>query len=225
MKRAQAQMEGVPEKGSGHRGIGPLMMVGVGYTQRELCDGQSLASPGRWPPGSRVYPTSQPWSQIAECYSRFADHYGTEELLVSLASGKVTECPFPSEEISILNRELLGIASQNGFRMNGKCGDRADVPINFRFLQMLLQIADDPEIGLGDYSQGVRVGPGNRMPRLPALFRRRKSGAWHHSSTLWTIWKDLLILRRFGGGTTRRCSLWNNKSSMLCTIKQLVVKL
>ena len=51
--------EGVPEKGSGHCGIGPPMMVGVGYTQRELCDGQSLASPGRWPPGSRVYPTSQ----------------------------------------------------------------------------------------------------------------------------------------------------------------------
>ena len=59
--------EGVPEKGSGHRGIGPPMMVGVGYTQRELCDGQSLASPGRWPPGSRVYPTSRPWTQIAEC--------------------------------------------------------------------------------------------------------------------------------------------------------------
>ena len=166
--------EGVPEKGSGHRGIGPPMMVGVGYTQRELCDGQSLASPRRWPPGSRVYPTSQPWIQIAECYARFADHYGTETLLVSLASGKVTECPFPAEEISILNRELLGIASHHGFQMNGKPGDRTDVPINFRFLQMLLQIADDPEIGLGDYSQGVRVGPGTRMLRLPALFRPKK---------------------------------------------------
>ena len=84
-------------------------MVGVGYTQRELCDGQSLASPGRWPPGSRVCPTSQPWIQIAECYARFADHYCTETLLVSFASGNVTECPFPAEEISILNRELLGI--------------------------------------------------------------------------------------------------------------------
>ena len=112
--------EGVREKGAGHRGAGPPMMVGVGYTQRELCDGQSLASPGRWPPGSRVYPTSRPWTQIAEWDARFADHYGTEELLLALASGKVTECPFPVEEISILNRELLGIALQHGFQMNGK---------------------------------------------------------------------------------------------------------
>ena len=39
--------EGVPEKLAGHRGNGPPMMVGVGYVQREFCDGQSLASPGR----------------------------------------------------------------------------------------------------------------------------------------------------------------------------------
>ena len=50
--------EGVPMKFAGHRGISSPMMVGVGYVQREFCDGQSLASPGRWPPGSRVYPSS-----------------------------------------------------------------------------------------------------------------------------------------------------------------------
>ena len=43
--------EGVPGKYAGHRGNGPPMKVGVGYVQREFCDGQSLASPGRWPPG------------------------------------------------------------------------------------------------------------------------------------------------------------------------------
>ena len=137
MKRGSSPDEGIPEKGSGHRGIGLPMMVGVGYTQLELCDGQTLASPGRWPPGSRIYPTFYPtsrsWLQIAECYSRFADYYGTEELLVSLASGKVTECPLRSEKVSIFNEELLGIATQNGFQMNEKSGDRVNVPINFRF--------------------------------------------------------------------------------------------
>ena len=55
--------EGVPMKFAGHRGINSPMMVGVGYVQREFCDGQSLASPGRWPPGSRVYPSSRPGPQ------------------------------------------------------------------------------------------------------------------------------------------------------------------
>ena len=60
MKKGSSPDEGVPEKGSEHRGIGPPIMVGVGYTQRELCDGQSLASPRRWPPGSRVLPNFSP---------------------------------------------------------------------------------------------------------------------------------------------------------------------
>ena len=50
--------EGVPPAGSGWQGRGRLMIVGTGYTAREICDGQSLASPGRWPPEERRYPTS-----------------------------------------------------------------------------------------------------------------------------------------------------------------------
>ena len=38
-------------------------------------------------------------------------------------------------------------------------------------MNFLLRLAGDPEIGLGAYAQGVRVGPGVRMPRLPTLYR------------------------------------------------------
>ena len=48
------------------------------------------------------------------------------------------------------------------------------MPIDFRFLGLLLKAAEDPEIGLGDFAQGVRVGPGSRMPRLPALYRPKR---------------------------------------------------
>ena len=41
--------EGVPDKGSGWLGSGPPMRVGVSYTARDVCDGQGLPSPGRWP--------------------------------------------------------------------------------------------------------------------------------------------------------------------------------
>ena len=48
-------------------------VVGIGYTQRQICDGQSLASPGRWAPASRVYPTSQHWKLVADRFIRFSD--------------------------------------------------------------------------------------------------------------------------------------------------------
>ena len=41
-------------------------------------------------------------------------------------------------------------------------------------LDFLLCSASDTEVGLGDFAQGVRVGPGARMPRLPALFKPKK---------------------------------------------------
>ena len=162
--------EGVPNMFAGHRGIGEPMQVGVGYTQRDLCDGQTLASPDLWPPGSRLYPTSAHWNRISNVYRRFTDHHGTEELLVSLAMGKVDKCPFPLADIAGLKKELIDVAAEYGFHLERRSGDRTDVPIDFRFLHMLHMMAGDPEVGLGEYSQGVRVGPGTRMLRLPALY-------------------------------------------------------
>ena len=48
--------EGVPQKGSGWHGDGEPTLVGVGYVSREFCNGQALASPGRWPVAQRRYP-------------------------------------------------------------------------------------------------------------------------------------------------------------------------
>ena len=85
--------EGVPEKRLGHCGDGEPMPVGVGYTTREYCDGQSLASPGRWASESRKYPTNPAWLAVESHYQAFAETYGTESLLVSLALGRVKEPP------------------------------------------------------------------------------------------------------------------------------------
>ena len=50
--------EGVPKKNSGWVGVGPPLQEGVGYTSGDHCDGQNLASPGRWPIENRRYPLS-----------------------------------------------------------------------------------------------------------------------------------------------------------------------
>ena len=73
--------EGVLEKGAGWSGRGEPKMVGVGYTAREFCGGQSLASPGRWPVEHRRYPESEPWKAVAALFMAFAEREGTQQLL------------------------------------------------------------------------------------------------------------------------------------------------
>ena len=43
-----------------------------------------------------------------------------------------------------------------------------------RFLDLLLRAAQDPDRQLGSFAQGVKVGPGTRMPRHPALYRPKR---------------------------------------------------
>ena len=59
------------------------------------------------------------------------------------------------------------MAADCGFQLKMKTGDRMDVPMDFRFLDMLLRPADE-------HSQGVWVGPGTRMPRLRALCKPKR---------------------------------------------------
>ena len=142
------------------------MLVGVGYTTREYCDGQSLASPGRWALESRKYPTNPAWLADASLYQAFADTYGTESLLVSLALGRVKEPPFDSKAVQELKMSAITELHGRGMQLGRETGDREDVPIDFWYLDILLRAAGDPEVGMGEYAQGIRVGPGVRMPRL-----------------------------------------------------------
>ena len=48
------------------------------------------------------------------------------------------------------------------------------MPIDYRFFELLLEIAEDPEVAIGSFAGGVRVGPGVRMPRLPALYKPKR---------------------------------------------------
>ena len=104
----------------------------------------------------------------------FTNHHGAEQLLVSLAMEKIDACPFPLDVVAELKQAVIGAAAGFGHQIVRRSGDRSDVPIDYRFLDLLLRVAEDPETGLGEYAQGVRVGPGIRMPRLPALFKPKK---------------------------------------------------
>ena len=162
--------DGVPAKNSGWVRHGSPLQVGIGYTSRDHRDGQGLASPGRWPVEHRRYPSSPPWESVKERFARYTEFRWTPELLMALALGKVEGCPFDVKETDALKSEVIEDLERHGLDIGRKQGDREELPIDFR----LLKAAEDPEIGLGDFAQGVRVGPGSRMPRLPALYRPKR---------------------------------------------------
>ena len=68
--------DGVPAKNSGWVGQGCPLQVGIGYTSRDYCDGQGLASPGRWPVEDRRYPNSPPWERVKERFARYTEFRG-----------------------------------------------------------------------------------------------------------------------------------------------------
>ena len=166
--------EAAPPKTAGWRGTGKPMEVGLGYTSREICDGQGLASPGRWSPEERRYPDTALWKAASEPILPFPRRCGTTALLSRLAMGQVTESPFEEGAVTRLKEQVVRALAENGLHLNRHPEDRTGLPVDFRFLQLLLSAAEDPEVSLGDFARGVRVGPGARLPRQPALYPAKK---------------------------------------------------
>ena len=213
--------EGAPSKDAGWKGQGKPMQVGVGYTAREFCDGQTLASPGRWPPNQRRYPASVPWSRASGLLMDFARRAGTTDLLAKLAVGRVETCPFDTSEIQDLRRRIIEALAECGLHLNRTPDDRSDVPVDFRLVQLLLTAAEDPEVALGDFAPGVRVGPpGARLATTAStLPREEESGVCQNRQ----IQRSTLLRRKWttpsGSGTTRLspsfqircCRCWKTK--------------
>ena len=51
----------------GWQGTGKPLVIGSGYVERRLCDGQGLCSPGVWAPEDRQYASSQLWPTSPDC--------------------------------------------------------------------------------------------------------------------------------------------------------------
>ena len=64
---------------------------------------------------------------------------GTPALLISLALGKVSESPFFVEDITALKKTIVEKLATHGLDLNREDDDRADVPRDFRFLDLLLR--------------------------------------------------------------------------------------
>ena len=77
-------------------------------------------------------------------------------------------CPFEPASVDSLKSSTLDILAEHGWKLVRTPDDRTGIPIDYRYLQFLLDAAEDPEVGLGDFASGVRVGPGAHLPRISA---------------------------------------------------------
>ena len=185
--------EGAAPKHTGWRGTGRPLIIGTGYTEREMCDGMSLASPGRWSPEHRRYPSSRVWSEVSKLIMEFSCEHGTPELLASLALGKVKSCPFPAERVEGLKRRTVEVMEKRGLKLFRHPADRPETSIDYHYLSLLLEAADDPDKHLGEFARGVR-GRKVTQPGSPRSRRRRLPGVSLSSTTRWTA-LELLVSR------------------------------
>ena len=113
---------------------------------------------GQW--RTEATPKHKVWLAVSQLFMDFSRRVSTPALLISLALGKVLESPFFVEDIAALKKIVVEKLAAHGLDLNREDDDRADVPMDFRFLDLLLRAASDPEVALGSFSRGVRVGPG-----------------------------------------------------------------
>ena len=85
-------------------------------------------------------------------------------LLTTLALGSVAEWTFLLEQVLFLQTIVENLA-QKGLHLKRDTSVRGELPVDDRFLQFQLDAAEGPEKALGDFSTGVRVGPGAHLPR------------------------------------------------------------
>ena len=132
---ATADEDAMP-RGSGWTGRGsPLQIgwyVGSGCCVRDFCDGQ------------------------ADMITDLSKTFGTMELLVNLAMGRIKDSPFPVEAVRSLKNRII-----SGFPLGRHEEDRPDPPVDFRFLDQLMR-------------EESKVGSGVRFPRLPELYRPKR---------------------------------------------------
>ena len=93
--------------------------------------------------------------------------HGSPSLLTSLALGKVEVWRFSSTDITELKQEIIEDVSLHGLHFERDEGDRLDVPIDFRFNDLLLRASLVPEVALALSPE--ENGSVLRLPRLLAL--------------------------------------------------------
>ena len=128
--------------------------------------------------------------------------------------GKVDACPFGDQEILELKADIVAGLAERGQMLQSSPRDSQDVLLDNRFIELLLSSAQDPEVSIGSFAEGVRVGPGVRLPRLPALYKAKKK---------WRLPEQSDPLLHTEGGETGEYA-WRNNYPAVATLSAEVTE-
>ena len=134
-------------------------------------DGAGLCSPGRWAPEQRRLPENTVLSELRGLLKQHVVRDLGTDLFARLACGKVKECPF--DEIEQLRESVYALFEKQGEEPRKKASEQSS-PLEFRLLGAFLKHTGDPERDFPNFASGVRVGVGVRMPRVPAVYPRKR---------------------------------------------------
>ena len=82
-------------------------------------------------------------------FEQFSTQYGTAELLMNLALGRVQENPNSEKDIQNLKEDVIDELERAGLELKREENDRRDVPIDFRYLDLPLKGGGRPRSRIG----------------------------------------------------------------------------
>ena len=131
-------------------------------------------------PSARRVPVSGASASLREFIREemrgMADKKGAspEKVLAYLMGGTAAVSPFPQDAVARVRARLAKVLEAGGYSARPQDGD-LDQPIQIRLLEAFASAVEDPAAHmLGRYAAGVRYGVGVKLPRLPAIWRRKR---------------------------------------------------
>ena len=78
---------------------------------------------------------------------------------------------------------MFDMYDARGYQLERKPDIRNELPIDFRFMRVSLCASGDPEVG---WEWWIAVGPGSRLPRVPALYAPDHPNGAVAGESVWT---------------------------------------
>ena len=122
--------------------------------------------------------------------------------------------------MSALTEAVVREAETFGHTLKTSPTDRRDVPIDYRFLELLLEVAEDPEVAVGSFAGRVRVGLVSECLGCRRCIVRSAAGSSRNNQTHWTTWKKLWKVTQRGEGSIRPWLISQNRLLQYWKTKQ-----